>query len=331
MDFQNRGIACFTNNGNNICYLNTILHVLTNTIELSKYLLSCKKTKGELTLSYKYILIEMLNNKNTSSNTFKHILGKNDKSFDNNDQNDVNDLLMSLLNIFHEEIKYPISIVLEGKIKSNYDKLCLQGFKHFDNFISSNYSKIIELFYGTIINNLTCQTCNKTINSFEVFNTLSLAIVKSQISLSEKINLHSLIANFTRSETINDFYCEMCKKNAVVIRQQLLWELPPILVFQFKRFTNSMKKIIDDITIYDEIDMKIHLHDEKIINGSNNTIYELYAIINHMGSYELGHYTSFCKNLNGSWYYYDNNNVSKVNIKVSSSNYYMLFYRLKSI
>ena len=60
-------------------------------------------------------------------------------------------------------------------------------------------------------------------------------------------------------------------------------------------------------------------------------LYDLYAVSNHIGGINGGHYTAFCKNqLDGNWYKFDDSNVKKLEEGgVCNKNAYLLFYRRK--
>ena len=59
-----------------------------------------------------------------------------------------------------------------------------------------------------------------------------------------------------------------------------------------------------------------------------STIYDLYAVSNHYGSLNGGHYTAHAKNIDGSWYNFNDSSVSLANTnRVCSSGAYVLFYR----
>lgn len=60
----------------------------------------------------------------------------------------------------------------------------------------------------------------------------------------------------------------------------------------------------------------------------NDTSYNLYGVVNHMGGIGAGHYTAYCKNsADGNWYYYDDERVRLIEeSKVVTSNAYLLFY-----
>jgi hypothetical protein len=57
-------------------------------------------------------------------------------------------------------------------------------------------------------------------------------------------------------------------------------------------------------------------------------MYDLYAVTNHFGSLNGGHYTAFGKNPDGNWYNFNDSQVSSAGIKnICSSSAYLLFYR----
>ena len=58
-----------------------------------------------------------------------------------------------------------------------------------------------------------------------------------------------------------------------------------------------------------------------------STIYDLYAISNHFGSLNGGHYTAYGKNIDGDWYDYNDSSVSGAGRNVKSASAYLLFYR----
>lgn len=68
---------------------------------------------------------------------------------------------------------------------------------------------------------------------------------------------------------------------------------------------------------------------DKKANGES-LIYDLYAISNHFGSLNGGHYTAYCKNpIVNRWFEFDDTDVSKITdtSKLVSKAAYVLFYR----
>lgn len=59
-----------------------------------------------------------------------------------------------------------------------------------------------------------------------------------------------------------------------------------------------------------------------------NTLYDLYGVTNHFGSLNGGHYTANCRNPDGSWYNFNDSQVSGCGDKgLCASSAYLLFYR----
>ena len=59
-----------------------------------------------------------------------------------------------------------------------------------------------------------------------------------------------------------------------------------------------------------------------------STVYDLYAVVNHYGSLNGGHYTACGKNIDGEWYNFNDSSVSSAaRERVQSSAAYVLFYR----
>ena len=62
----------------------------------------------------------------------------------------------------------------------------------------------------------------------------------------------------------------------------------------------------------------------------NPVYYDLYAVSNHYGSLNGGHYTATCKNsIQNKWYYFDDSRVTPVTSQseIVSPAAYLLFYR----
>jgi len=72
---------------------------------------------------------------------------------------------------------------------------------------------------------------------------------------------------------------------------------------------------------------------ESKFNSKEKVVYDLYGVVNHYGSYMGGHYTAYCKNINGNWYLHNDSSVSSVHNanEVISDAAYVLFYKRRQI
>lgn len=91
---------------------------------------------------------------------------------------------------------------------------------------------------------------------------------------------------------------------------------------------------IDPSEFYQEQDYSIYSNkNQLLVEPQDNVdnppmIYDLYGVVNHYGSQNFGHYTSFCKLNDGNWANFDDNRVTKCNKEeVVSKAAYVLFYK----
>ena len=62
----------------------------------------------------------------------------------------------------------------------------------------------------------------------------------------------------------------------------------------------------------------------------DNSIYDLYAVSQHIGNYGGGHYTAACKNYD-KWYLFNDDDVNEIDDEneIQNNTAYILFYKKK--
>ena len=105
----------------------------------------------------------------------------------------------------------------------------------------------------------------------------------------------------------------------------MFWKFPNVLIISFKRFNNFGVKINNVIDFpIDSLDLSKYC----IGYDKHKSHFNLFGICNHIGSSNGGHYFSYCKNPNGKWYEFNDNNVREIGEdKLVTNNAYCLFYR----
>jgi ubiquitin C-terminal hydrolase len=86
----------------------------------------------------------------------------------------------------------------------------------------------------------------------------------------------------------------------------------------------------DDLVDFPLESLDMREHCKTLKDEPEPVLYDLYAISNHFGSLNGGHYTAYCKNsLDQEWYNFDDSSVSKVidEQRVITPAAYLLFYR----
>ncbi|KAI8136790.1 hypothetical protein BJV82DRAFT_675667 [Fennellomyces sp. T-0311] len=139
-----------------------------------------------------------------------------------------------------------------------------------------------------------------------------------------------------------EYSCSKCGNTFQEATKQLsVKRLPPVLSFQLKRFEHgaSTSKIEAKIKFPVELDMTPYTTQGKqqqknsksapLLDSSN--MYTLFAVINHQGKIDSGHYTMFSKH-RGEWFKFEDHNVTTTFQRdVLDSKAYMCFYIKKSL
>jgi len=153
---------------------------------------------------------------------------------------------------------------------------------------------------------------------------------KLQNNMEHVLDLRTCIEAFTLEEILGEndpWYCSKCAKFQQAGKKFDVWKLPDVLIIHLKRF--SYTKIWRD-KIGTLVDFPLEGLDLKdfVVNPNEKTVFDLYAVSNHMGNMGGGHYTAYCKNLiNGNWYLHDDDHVRQARPEdVVSPSAYVLFY-----
>jgi ubiquitin carboxyl-terminal hydrolase 4/11/15 len=135
----------------------------------------------------------------------------------------------------------------------------------------------------------------------------------------------------------NLWYCPSCKDHVEATKQMEFYTVPPILIFVLQRFKAhnqyfSSKK--DDLIKFPikGLDMAPYVACESQ-KQEGPLIYDLYAVSNHSGSMNFGHYTANCKNpKTGLWYDYNDSHVTECQdeSEVVTREAYNLFYQRRN-
>ncbi|KAM6297487.1 LOW QUALITY PROTEIN: ubiquitin carboxyl-terminal hydrolase 43 [Aegotheles albertisi] len=149
--------------------------------------------------------------------------------------------------------------------------------------------------------------------------------------------------------------CPHCKVPQQGTVKLSLWTLPDILIIHLKRFRQEAEHRHKLTTLVRfplrGLDMAPHVAPRGQAGGQllgrwapwqlprrpppscpRDYLYDLYAVCNHHGSMQGGHYTAYCCNaLDGRWYSYDDSRVEGVpEAEVGTRSAYILFYQRRN-
>ncbi|KAM8947466.1 ubiquitin carboxyl-terminal hydrolase 43 isoform 2-T2 [Pelodytes ibericus] len=147
-------------------------------------------------------------------------------------------------------------------------------------------------------------------------------------------------------------HCKVLQQGTVKLS---LWTLPDILIIHLKRFRQAggRRNKLSTLVRFPLLGMDMAPHVVKrsqgqkdmlgpwasskpplhqTENGQLGVLYDLYAVCNHHGSLQGGHYTAYCRNsLDARWYSYDDSNVEQVlEDEVCTRGAYLLFYQKRN-
>ena len=127
----------------------------------------------------------------------------------------------------------------------------------------------------------------------------------------------------------NMWYCNSCKKHRLARKQIRLFKLPIYLIIQLKKFKNNKgifsasneKKEAYIKYPINNLDLSDYIEDKEIKKEK----YDLYAVIQHHGEINNGHYTAICK-INDKWHLFNDDKTFLINNPVTKDAY-LLFYK----
>ena len=143
---------------------------------------------------------------------------------------------------------------------------------------------------------------------------------------NKKLKLEELLKNFNEIEQLskdNKWYCPKCKQFQLANKKMEIYSVNEIIIIHLKRFKKNRKiKNLVEFPI-EGLDLS-----EFLPKKDEKNIYDLFAVANHIGELNLGHYYAYCKNfIEGDWYEFNDSNVYKIEKKkVMSDSAYILFY-----
>ena len=155
----------------------------------------------------------------------------------------------------------------------------------------------------------------------------------------EKIPIKKCFEEFTKMQTLDEnnlYKCPKCKQNIAANNKIELYQLPNILIIQLKRFEKGqkMKTFIDfpleDLDISQFLSKSSPNISQQLIN------YDLFAVSNHYGELEFGHYNANCLNyMDNQWYNFNDRKVEIIEGNnpelIVTKDAYVLFYRQKNM
>jgi len=144
------------------------------------------------------------------------------------------------------------------------------------------------------------------------------------------VKLEDCIELFTKVEKLsaeNKWFCPSCRSPNQATKKLDICKLPDVLIIHLKRFQYSgmyRDKLHQLVQFPLQLDLSRFL---KEMNESESQ-YQLFAVSNHMGGIESGHYIAYAKNVESDkWFKFDDSFCSEIaEDAIVTNNAYILFY-----
>ena len=344
------------NNVGATCFMNATLQCLLHVSELSLYFLkefpndkeslkvknSSSESHGRISEIYydlvnsvykediketsnKYYIFKFSNNKSFAPKQFKTVLGNYNPQFKYNEANDSKDLILYLLQTFHDELNYMGNVPFPTYLMPPDQLNRANSFNYFmQTYNCQNFSIASKLFYGTYENRTKCLNCGKIFFSYQKFEYISFP---TQKYAGKTFNILDGFKDYCEIQDLygdNQYYCQICQGfydgkiccNIIQPPCKLVINIDYGINKRF-RVRNLVIEEIIDITKYINFDFGKRIK------------YQISGICTHLGSSgSSGHYIAFCRNKSGKWYNFNDSSCSESdrNTAFTQGNPYLLIY-----
>ncbi len=332
----------------NTCYINSVIQCLSYTIDLSNYFLSGNYKKdaaarSEILLRSKgTTCLQDVKNNNVILESYVKLLkglwnldkiiapvtfveNFNRLNLYYGEQQDSQEALGFILDELHKSLSRHVKMKV-GVGEEN--KETAESRVIWKKFYENDYSEIIKLFYSQIYSYIQCE-CGYISRTFDPINMLSCEIPCNKIVDEQKeINIYDCLDSFFSTESLNDYKCSGCKTVVDINRKISIKRAPNHLIIHLKRFVaNNGSYIKLSIPVSFPLYLNIFRYTEEDI-PKKESIYHLYAVINHIGTMFDGHYYCYCNTPSGKWICINDEYIEEIDMMNTQNRHaYILFYR----
>ena len=234
---------------------------------------------------------------------------------------------------------FPYKISIKEKFEDTDNKCLFNGKNNLKNLEFLEITKDEDSINSILENDNYCLNLILNSSSKYAINDINLNSCQGYKSkdykkeINVQLSLYNLLDFFCSEESLekgNEWMCGRCKKRVIATKRLSIYYLPRLLIVCIKRFSGSGSCYTKNSEMInfplENLDMEKYICDNA--PDKHHSKYDLFAVSQHFGGTEGGHYTAICKNFDGKWYDYDDTKVSEVSPdKVVSPSAYVLFYR----
>ncbi|XP_012556524.1 ubiquitin carboxyl-terminal hydrolase 22 isoform X1 [Hydra vulgaris] len=338
------------------CFMNCILQAFTHTPMLRNYFLSdCHCCPPEdslncLVCEMSDLFQEFYSGKKAAHIPFRLLykVWTNARHLAGYEQQDAHEFFISTLDVLHRHFRDDSSTPSNNHNNCNcvIDQIFTGGLQsELTCLACRGVSTTVDPFWDISLDlgdyNPALKSGRRTPNILFDTTDAKIESFSSRCSEDEKFVPQSLtecLRRFTRKEKLGSeakIRCSHCLSYQESTKQLSMKKLPIVVCFHFKRFEHftKSKKISTHIPFPEELDMTPFMSSSakdhsSVASGLNlDNKYSLFAVVNHQGTLEVGHYTNFIRQKKGEWFKCDDGWITKSSLsEVLNSEGYLLFY-----
>ena len=144
------------------------------------------------------------------------------------------------------------------------------------------------------------------------------------------VDLTKCLEEFQQEETLGKnetWYCAKCKDHVRAQKKLDVWNTPEVLCIHLKRFHGTGRHRAKLDTLVNFPLKGLNLSEFVLDESSRGRLYDLFAVSNHMGSLNHGHYTAAVKR-GDEWFLTNDRSTQKIKPEqVCTEAAYILFYK----
>lgn len=334
----------------NTCFLNSVLQCLRLTPPMCSLFLTDRNIrkdskKKELLEAFQTLLKDIwkdhpnIGARPTMTprgfyNSFLHVIRENEDSwYTPGQQCCAGETIQYILESLHDAMYKRVKMEISGSPDSPEEASHIKALASWAMFFGKEYSPIVEQFYGQTQKSVRCETCHNVSETYEPWIVKELPIPGADVVGGPVPDMLQCLQSAFASETLDDYQCDNCHARRKACKTERISRLPPITILHLKRFTNNRQKVSGKV-VWDldsfRFDSVMAFRRDPFRDTRVETEYETYAVIEHHGSFNGGHYTMFGKQEN-AWNEYDDASVTEATPdRVVSHNSYILFLMRKN-
>nr|VZI43187.1 unnamed protein product [Spirometra erinaceieuropaei] len=324
----------------NTCYMNSTIQALLHNSDLREFFITLDPRqrpcqKSGISRLFSHLLADL------SSGTqnvivprrLKEGIGRLYPMFATSEQQDSHEFLILLLDSLHEDLNraksknMPIAQSTSAADNNSVDSKMLAE-ESWERNRAVDDSEILDWFNGQLRSTVRCKACGRCSYTFDEFMYLSVSV-----QATDSLELKSCIRQFFKTEELSGssrWMCPACKVPRDAVKTFDIWRLPKYLIIHLKRFQcfGACQKIESYVKFpLTELSLS-HVTPQAPVSSCD---YDLYAVVNHSGTMQSGHYIAFCLDeTDKRWYKFDDQNVSTISAdSIVTKGAYVLFYKRK--